>query len=79
MKKFWGYHIPINKKKIALYLLGYHVQNIPIKGLHVQGPATLCKPATFSAIGHFTVVYLVAKPLIWSEAEGDLVVIETSI
>ena len=31
------------------------------------------------SIGHFTVVYLVAKPLIWSEAEGDLVVIETSI
>ena len=29
--------------------------------------------------GHFTVVYLVAKPLIWSEAEGNLVVIETSI
>ena len=33
----------------------------------------------FRRIGHFTVVYLVAKPLIWSEAEGDLVVIETSI
>ena len=32
-----------------------------------------------STKGHFTVVYLVAKPLIWSEAEGDLVVIETSI
>ena len=32
-----------------------------------------------SPIGHFTVVYLVAKPLIWSETEGDLVVIETSI
>ena len=30
-------------------------------------------------IGHFTVVYLVAKPLIWSEAEGDLVVLETRI
>ena len=30
-------------------------------------------------IGHFTVVYLVAEPLIWSEAEGNLVVIETSI
>ena len=30
-------------------------------------------------IGHFTVVYLVAKPLIWSEAEGDLAVIETCI
>ena len=30
-------------------------------------------------IGHFTAVYLVAKPLIWREAEGDLVVIETSI
>ena len=29
-------------------------------------------------IGHFAVLYLVAKPLIWSEAEGDLVVIETS-
>ena len=35
-------------------------------------------PITLSN-GHFTVVYLVAKPLIWSEAEGDLVVIETSI
>ena len=30
-------------------------------------------------VGHFTVVYLLAKPLIWSEAEGDHVVIETSI
>ena len=30
-------------------------------------------------IGHFTVVYLIAKPLIWSEAEVDLIVIETSI
>ena len=30
-------------------------------------------------IAHFTVVYLVAEPLIWSEAEGDLVMIETSI
>ena len=29
-------------------------------------------------IGYFTVVYLVARPLIWSEAEGDLVMIETS-
>ena len=28
---------------------------------------------------HVTVVYLVAKPLIWSEAEADHVVIETSI
>ena len=28
---------------------------------------------------HFTVVYSVAKPLICSEAEGDLVAIETSI
>ena len=27
-------------------------------------------------IGHFTVVYLIAKPLIWSEAEVDLVVID---
>ena len=31
------------------------------------------------AIDHFKVVYLAAKPLIWSEAEGDLVVIKTSI
>ena len=30
-------------------------------------------------IGHFTVEYFVAKPLIWSEAEGDYVVIEASI
>ena len=31
------------------------------------------------AIGRFTIVYLVAKPFIWIKAEGDLVVIETSI
>ena len=30
-------------------------------------------------IGHCIVMYFVAKPMIWSEAEGDLVVIETSI
>ena len=35
--------------------------------------------AKMLAIGHFTVMYLVARPLIWSEAEGDLVVIETCI
>ena len=29
------------------------------------------KTQTDAIIGHFTVVYLVAKPLIWSEAEGD--------
>ena len=33
----------------------------------------------YFSIGHFTVVYLVAKPLIWSEAEGDLVVLGTRI
>ena len=32
-----------------------------------------------SQIGHFTVLHLVANTLILSEAEGDLVVIETSI
>ena len=32
-----------------------------------------------NTVGHLTVVYLVAKPLIWSEAEGDLVVIKNSI
>ena len=31
------------------------------------------------AIDDFTVEYLVVKPLIYGEAEGDLVVIETSI
>ena len=30
-------------------------------------------------IGHFTIVYLVAKHLICSKAEGDLVMIEISI
>ena len=28
------------------------------------------------SMGHFTVVYLVAKPLIWSETEGDHIVID---
>ena len=32
-----------------------------------------------SYLHSFLVMYLVAKPFIWSEAEGDLVVIETSI
>ena len=32
-----------------------------------------------ATIGLFTVMKLVAKPLIWSEAEGDHVVIETGI
>ena len=37
-------------------------------------------PSTFFLNNRsFTVVYFVAKPLIWSEAEGNLVVIETSI
>ena len=35
--------------------------------------------STLDIIGHFTVVYLDAQPLIWSDAEGDLVVTETSI
>ena len=30
-------------------------------------------------ISLFTVMYLIVKPLIWSEAESDLVVIKTSI
>ena len=29
--------------------------------------------------GHIIVEYLVAKPLIWSKADGDLVVIETRV
>ena len=32
-----------------------------------------------TTIGHITVMNLVAKPLIWSEAEDDHVVIEISI
>ena len=32
-----------------------------------------------NATGQFTVVYLVAKPLIWSEAEVDHVVMEVRI
>ena len=34
---------------------------------------------SYRTIDHFTVMYLVSRPLIWSEAEGDLVVIETCI
>ena len=37
-------------------------------------PVVITRP-----IGQLTDVYLAANPLIWSEAEGDLVVIETSI
>ena len=37
-------------------------------------PVVITRP-----IGQLTDVYIAAKPLIWSEAEGDLVVIETSV
>ena len=37
-------------------------------------PVVITRP-----IGQLTDVYLAANPLIWSEAEGDLVVIETSV
>ena len=36
-------------------------------------------PILSSCYRPFIVVYLATKSLIWSEAEGDLVVIETSI
>ena len=47
------------------------------KTLHVFLVTSNHKSASHTR-AHFTVVFLVAKPLIWSEAEGDLVVIETS-
>ena len=43
-----------------------------LKSLEIEAQASRIKVRLL--IGHFTVVYLVAKPLIWSEAEGDLVV-----
>ena len=48
-----------------------------LKSLEIEAQASRIKVRLL--IGHFTFVYLVAKPLIWSEAEDDLVVIETSI
>ena len=48
-----------------------------LKSLEIEAQASRIKVRLL--IGQFTVVYLVAKPLICSEAEGDLVVIETSI
>ena len=45
-----------------------------IQGMHLTSKVPSAAP---TSIGHFTVVYLVAKPLIWSEAEGDIVVLET--
>ena len=48
-------------------------------GVKVQVRTVKTCPHVSITIGHFTVVYLVAKPLIWSEAKGDLVVIVTSI
>ena len=50
-----------------------------IRNIVIQFLRALRENTVLTAIGHFTVVCLVAKPLIWSEAEGDLVVIETSI
>ena len=60
----------------------FTVEQVLLKKLSVfnQGWATLDTTNTKCwAIGHLTVVFLVAKPLIWSEAEVDHVVIETSV
>ena len=60
----------------------FTVEQVLLKKLLVfnQGWATLDTTNTKCwAIGHLTVVFLVAKPLIWSEAEVDHVVIETSV
>ena len=60
----------------------FTVEQVLLKKLSVfnQGWATLDTTKTKCwAIGHLTVVFLVAKPLIWSEAEVDHVVIETSV
>ena len=49
------------------------------KTLYISSPSYAKQQREITTIGHFTVVYLIAKPLTWNEAEGDLVVIETSI
>lgn len=39
---------------------------------------TPCIQSCKVTIGHFAVMYLVAKPMTWSEAEGDHIEIETT-
>ena len=77
-------------KNIYMYL--YHISLFPCKNFNFffknwaefywafQKAKNKKKNKTdgYNIIGHFTVVYLVAKSLIWSEAEGHPVVIETS-
>ena len=53
----------------------YTAASFILEPIHHKGWMSMLR----AVIGHFTVVYLVAKPLIWSEAEGDLVVLETRI
>ena len=62
-----------NKKHLSINM-SCNTQKIP-----ASCQRNLMSYQTLQFQGHFTVVYLVAKPLIWSEAEGDIAVIETSI
>ena len=50
-----------------------------MKRLRTKPSAFILSILVSRRIGHFTVVCLVAKSLIWSWAEGDLFVIKTSI
>ena len=47
--------------------------------LELAACGSMLNVASDDGISPILVVCLVARPLIWSEAEGDLVVIETSI
>ena len=49
----------------------FHLQNVEKKMKVTRGQK--------DTIGHFIVVHLVVKPLIWREAEVDHVLIETGI
>ena len=76
-KYIYLYHIslfPCKKFQFLLQKLGRILLSFPKSKKQKKN-----KTDGYNIIGHFTVVYLVAKSLIWSEAEGHLVVIETSI
>ena len=70
---------PRLRRAVPMLLCLWPVKSWNISKIWVNDLFSVCFWACLFVIGHFTVVCLVTKSLIWSEVEVDHVVIETSI
>ena len=69
----------MDTSKVDLHLSGCCYKSFACAPFSITALQTKAALNNHQGISHFTIVYLIAKPLIWSEAKGDHVVIEISI